>query len=87
MSVYEFLSVDTDIDAKTSISGGKNGHFGISYPISMFFYVDIEKNVDIDVFVMTISNENVDIGTTMAISGTISYIIYRFEFWRDRVLS
>jgi hypothetical protein len=44
MSVHEFLSIDidTDIDAKTSISGGKDCRFGISYPISTFVYVDID---------------------------------------------
>jgi hypothetical protein len=90
MSVYEFLSVDidTDLDAKTSISGGKDPYFGSSYQISTFFDDNIEKkNVDIDVFVMTISNVNVDIGITMLISGMISYLILRFEFWQDRVLS
>ncbi len=56
MSVYEFLSVDidTDIDAKTSISGGKDGHFGISYPISTFVTSISKENVDIDVFVMIV---------------------------------
>ncbi len=36
---------------------------------------------------MTISNENFDIGLMISISGTISCIICRFEFWQDRVLS
>ncbi len=50
MSVYEFLSVDidTDIDAKTSISGGKEGRFGSSYPISTFFSSILTQDVDID---------------------------------------
>jgi hypothetical protein len=45
MSVYEFLSVDidTNLDAKTSISGGKDPYFGSSYQISTFFDVNIEK--------------------------------------------
>ncbi len=50
MSVYEFLSVDidTDIDAKTSISGGKDCRFGSSYPISTFFTSISKHDVDID---------------------------------------
>ncbi len=52
----------------TSISGGKDCRFGSSYLISTFFDVDIEeKNVDIDVFVMSISNENFDIGLIISI--------------------
>ncbi len=27
----------------TSILGGKEGHFGSSYPISTFFYIDLEE--------------------------------------------
>jgi hypothetical protein len=47
MSVYAFLSVDidTDIDEKTSISGGKEGRFGSSYQISTFLYVDIDFDI------------------------------------------
>ncbi len=78
MSVYEFLSVDidTDIDAKMSISGGKDGRFGSLYLISTLFYVDIKENRR---YRRYCNNENVDIGIIMSISGTISYIIYRFE--------
>ncbi len=52
-----------------------------------FFTSISKKNVDIDVFVSTISNKNFYIGLIISISGTISCIIYRFEFWQDRVLS
>ncbi len=72
----------------TFISAGKDGGFGLSYPISeTLFYVDIETKRRYRRFCDDYIERNVDIGTIMSISGTISCIIYRFEFWQDRVLS